>query len=632
MSYRLEGKDIVLAGFDEGIAENPYKGIADMRNMEIISVPGEASVAFSMSAITLPPVMNAVAYTAQNTGDTLTVASTTGMYNGMAITLNTNTATGLSTGIVYYVGNITATTFQLWLMPALQGAAVAVTADGSGTFTSYQYGNQRGNSGTAYAPVSYFSVSIFQPNPGNPMGAGLLFTDWSNYVWFMPRSGSGVNKLFFLGNIGGNGASSLSVSSVAFWNNYVFTIGSTSFDVADITSLWFTDGPAIAWDYGWNAANGHANSNVNGRGPVLVSQEDGNLYWGTNRGVSSLILTPGDTFDSTDTASYTLNEPALPITPTDRVTCMTELGPNLLIGTTSAYIYVWDKISLGFNNLLNIPDPYTSVLVATSQNAYAFSGARGKIYITNGSGIELYKKVPDYVTGVVSPYIRWRSAYVDRNQLYFSFNATDNAGTALTTVAGAWAIDLETDALRLINKITNTGYSGITSMVTGVVPGTQLNVPSGTGLINGWTVGTTYGIDIPATTPYVNYESYVETDMIPVGSYLDVFTGSQVEWKTSSPLGANGTAETIRIYYRTNINSAFTLLGTSTAIGTTMVGSDTGTTANANTVSDYYKVNFEKAQWVQFRVESSSNATTPTYNRLTEIRVRDWPSGSYVKQ
>jgi len=72
MAYKLEGKDIVINGWEQGIAETPYNGIADMRNIDIISFPGEAMVNYSEVAVTVPPVMNAIAFTAQNTGDTIT--------------------------------------------------------------------------------------------------------------------------------------------------------------------------------------------------------------------------------------------------------------------------------------------------------------------------------------------------------------------------------------------------------------------------------------------------------------------------------------------------------------------------------------------------------------------------------
>lgn len=600
MAYHLEGKDIVIDGFEQGIADSQYQGIADARNVEILSSIKEASVAFTMSTATKPPVWTAKAFTAQNTGDTITVDSTSGLYDSCAFKLVTNTAGGLSTGVVYYAGNITATTFKVYLDPN-QTNNVVVTSDGSGTLTTYQYGNQRSLSITsvdAYAPVSYCKYSLFSYTG---MGSGTLLVDFSNYLWFLNSS----NTLIFMGNIGGVGSSSTVCSGIAVWQGYLILVGGSAVDVANLTTLWSTSGPAVAWSYSWQSA-GAGNANVRGRVGILVSQEDDNLYWTANAGINSLIETPGDTFDPTDAASYTLNTPAVPLPEDDRATCLAELGSQLLIGATGSNIYVWDKLSLGFNVLLNFPDTYTTAIVTVNQNAYVFAGNRGRIYITNGSSVEIYKKIPDYLTGVVSPYIIWRSAYSSRNQLYFGCQAETNALTVQTTMAGVWAIDLDSGALRMITKISNSGYTGITAMITETGNRTSLQVPAGNGLIVGWTVSTTFSIDIPSSNVYTSYEAYIDTDMIPVGTFLNPLTPAQIEWKTSAPLVSG---EAVRISYRKNITDSFTLINSSTTAGA---------------ISDMYQVNFQKAQWTQLRVELSSTNSSPSYTRLTELRIRDF--------
>ena len=141
----------------------------------------------------------------------------------------------------------------------------------------------------------------------------------------------------------------------------------------------------------------------------------------------------------------------------------------------------------------------------------------------------------------------------------------------------------------------------------------------GSGLLIGWNISTTtYGVDGPSSEPYSSGESYIDTDVIPIGTYLAPFTPSQIEWKTSVPIGANGTSESISVYYRKHLADTFTLIGTST--------SSDGTVGGRVAISDLYKANFEKVQWAQFRAVLTSNSTTPTYNRLTELRIRDYPS------
>src|SRR3990167_3162673 len=102
MSYRYENNDIVIDGWENGIAQSPYGGIAGLKNADI-SVPGEVSVALETTALTKPPTVSAVAFTVETT-DILTVSSTTGWYNGMAVVLDSLVdGTGLATGRVYWV-------------------------------------------------------------------------------------------------------------------------------------------------------------------------------------------------------------------------------------------------------------------------------------------------------------------------------------------------------------------------------------------------------------------------------------------------------------------------------------------------------------------------------------------------
>jgi len=619
MSYTIEGKDIVITGFEKGIADSPYAGIGDMRNIEIISTPGEAAVALGTTGVTKPPVFNATSFTATASNDTITVASTSGMYAGTAIVLNTNSAGGLSTGKVYYVQNLTSTTFTLSL-GAGTTTAVNITADGSGTFTTYQFADS--------GPVAYFPDTT-----GALAGVNSVFvTDANGHVWTFFQSSIGTfpaNTLVFMGNIAGVVTSGIpSISGITVWNGYLFLLGivTAGTDIASVGNLLFD--PASCWTYTWQNLDTRSTDGVN---PTLVSKEDGNLYWCSSDGLGSLIETPGSSFNPSTPATYTLNNgDALLVPETDEATCIAELGQNILIGGLGSFVYVWNKIDPGFSDLLNVPDNFTKKIIATNQNAYIFAGTRGRIYITNGSGIDLYKKIPDYLTGLFNPFYVWGDASFGRNQLFFSFYVRNSAGTIQSLCSGAWAIDLDSEAMRMLNKTSDASYGGIVRMVT-LRPsdntGSPLSSVVGNNLAIGWYNGSnTSFIDVSTAVPYTNYESYMELDMIPVGTFLDRFTPTQIEWKTSMPLGGGGTLEKIRISYRENLLDAFTVIGETQATGTNVVGTTTGTTTGY-AVSDYFSANFQNIQWVQLKVELASNSTTPTYNRLTEVRIRDWPSG-----
>lgn len=75
MAYKLEKEEngsiaLVIGGFDDGIAQDPYTGIQYLENVNIGTVPGEVSVGFGLTASTISgatlgvPISKAVKYTA----------------------------------------------------------------------------------------------------------------------------------------------------------------------------------------------------------------------------------------------------------------------------------------------------------------------------------------------------------------------------------------------------------------------------------------------------------------------------------------------------------------------------------------------------------------------------------------
>ncbi len=556
----------------------------------------------------------------------------TGLVNGSGgsvttsggFTIHTFTTSGdfeitgsIATNTVYYARNVSGATFQISLAPG-SSVVIDVTTSFTGTFTTYQYGNQRGltASTTAICPVAYAT----DRNRENGQSNGLYFTDLSNYLWgIFPNAlqiGSATlpaNTLVFMGNIGGVGAADGIGTGLGIWEGYFTLFGSPGrLDLGNMNEIWF-EGPVVGWIYAWWSSPDIRS--INTRTPVLVGQ-DNVVYYCSGDGVGSILVNAGEFFDPTDSATYTRNNEALRLPSFDSSTCLAELGTNLLIGGENSFVYPWDRVSTSFTYPIVVPDSYIANIIGTNQNAYVFAGNRGRIYITNGSAIDLYKKIPDYITGIINPYYRWRDTSFSRNQLYFTFTVTTNADVAVQTVNGVWAINLANDALYMQNKITNTGYSGITSMATEMPTANIADQPSGTAIVLGWNVGGVYGIDVGSSLPYVGGEAFIEFDMIPIATLLNTFTPSQFEFKLSEPLGGNGTAETVRLLARQNLKDAFVEIGI-----TTLSGPVTDVTV---ALSDVYQSNFEKAQWLQLRVELTSNNTTPTMVRFYEARLRDF--------
>lgn len=597
MAYTTEKNgqdlDIVINGFEEGIAASPYDGIADIRNADIISVPHEAPVTFSTTALTVPPTQNAVAFTAVAATNIITVASTSGYYNGLAVYIDSYTSTGLSAGDVYYVGSISGNTFILYTNLSLS-TAVDITGDGSGTLTTPKLGEVVFS--TAY-PSTPFQFLIDEN--GRAWNVAMVATtDTGGTI--------AINTVSWLGN---TTLTSANGDGIVAFKEYLFVFRQSAIDYLPLSAV-RSGVTKTSWVYAWQATSSSAFLHH-----AIAAQDDA-IYFCNNTYVGSILENAGSTFNPGTSSTYTYNTEALAIPMGDSSTYLAELGTDLLVGGLRNFVYPWDRVSTSYNYPLVLGEARTYRIVSTNSNAYIFAGDRGRIYITNGANVEEFFKIPDHITGTISPYFMIGSPTVGthngdarywRNQIYMSFACENNAGTAIETVAGIWALDITTKAFRMVHKPSYSGYAGkFSNLFTFLRPN-----PDGDGVYGCWTTAGASGIDAPSTAPYSNYETYIDTDYIPVGTYLNPTTDRNIEFKLATPLVAG---ETLRMYYRQKLSDSFTLL--------TNGSSASGVFSAAGTLSGYTTVNFQKSQWLQIRVEYSSTASSPSYTRLREIRIR----------
>lgn len=592
--YKIErGKEIVFSGFQNGIADSPEAGFGLMKNVNIISVPGEASVGFVTDSVTLPPSVSGANATFDQTTDIVTSAGAVGagLYNQCAVTFG-NTTGGVTAGAVYWVGNLSGSTFKIYDHISCTGSAVNLTGDVSNTISTVQ--------ATA---MKQYATSLEANVGGTPSYPNYnFFLDESGRAWFLNTS----NALVFLGNTtltnaSGNGLCVLGGTASA--PGYLMVFREQDIDYLSIDALTSTGSTASAWGYGWESSI----SGVSGTSHQAIIGQDNAMYFCNVRYAGRVVITPGSVFDPTSSGTYTFDEFAREIPNTDEARCLAELGENLLIGGKQNLIYTWDRVSPNLGWPIPLPETNVKAIVSTLQSAYIFVGNRGRIYITNGSAVELFKKVPDYLTGTIDPYFVWGGALFWKNQLYFSFSAYTNAGVATSSTTGAWGIDLTSGALRL----TNNASIGASGNVPIIAPDVRSSTPGGAGLIIARTsttgMTTTYGILVTTSDPHTDIDSgtSIDTDLVPVGTFQTPYTFSQVEYKTSVPLVSG---ETIRISYRLSRSGAFTPIAT--------FSSETGL------VSDVSDINFENAQWLQLRIEMASTETSPTWIPLTEVRIK----------
>lgn len=580
MSYKIEGRDLVISGWETGISDNPYLGLNDMRGCNIVSIPGEASVSFASTKIsTAGTACIGSIVSADASTDIVTVTVSAGtITTGMAMVFTgASLPTGLTAGTTYWIIRLSDTTFTCYSDPRLT-TLIDITATGTGTFANTEIG----------------SVKYFEKENGIALDAnGRAWDnayDGSTYIYM----GNPVRS----GKTNGNG--------LFKYRGYLFIISDSQFDYTAIGAYGVAN--TISWVTEWSPLTGTTaantavlNSAISGAFTIheAVVGIDDVVYICDGHYLNSLREKSGQTFDPTNTATYVWNKQALALPGYETAQCLAELGVTLLIGGAYNYIYPWNRTSTTFNDRLFIAENGCVKMVTVNTNTYIFTGKRGRIYVTNGSQAQFYKKLPDHISGSPEPVYTWKYAAFNKNQLYAGVEVTNNAGTAITSYSGLWAIDVTSDALRVPILM-----SLSTATVTAIFANANNN--SGYSLNVAWRSpgGTYYGIDTTTSVPYTDYGPYIITDLIPVGTILARKTFEQVEFKLAAPMTSG---EGIKISYRENLSDAFTQIGES---------------LDGNIISDIYTVNFQNLQWLQFKIEMKSTATTASYVRLKEIRIR----------
>lgn len=574
----MSKKDDIISfdNFQKGIGPSPHLGFADMRNIDILSSPGEALIEFKTQALTTPPTVSALAYTTNTATDTITVSSTSGWFNGMAITLDTVvTSTGISTGRVYWVGDLTATTFKLYTNPSLPSARlVDITgSNGSGTLSSYTFAQP-------------LDGAVWNTATGSVNRAQVFILDTNGRAWWVKNDANGLtNYLVYLGNdtltSSGNGR------AIVVHSQDIVVFRSGTFDTLNCSDL---ENDAIDFDGvgGWSYSVDTVSSSYAEPRPTYVGQNKV-LYFDNSNRVGSLA------------DDYTKTSSALDLPNDENVTAIGELGRNLLIGTQTGKLFPWDKTSSSFDEALFLPEPNVAKIITANNTAFVFAGNTGSIYATNGSAFQLYKKLPDYPSGVSRPYYTWKAALPWRGQLYFSTTAEQNDGTDLSSVNGVWAIDLSSGALRQVQKVSSDSYAG---SVPVILPHVLSSTPPGHGLYLAWANGSTYGVDVTASTYYTD-DAYLETELTPVGTALAKRTFRQLHILLGTKLASG---EGIKVSYRKSLSDSYTTIGTYTY-------------ATEGAVSSISKdAQIVDADFIQLKAELiSGGSTTPKLRSLILI-------------
>lgn len=609
MAYKYEknyggGQDIVIDGWEKGIAQSPNFGIADIRQCDISSVPGTViagSSAFNESTQNSDYLTYSSTFTANSTTDVLTMTTSVPV-SIMAVTFTSTGSlpTGISPSIKYYLVTIAGVTkISTTMANAVSAAYLDFTSDGSGTLTAKAVRMQAIMSSTTHWKTATFSgfptSSIFAVDSNGQVWA-FSYADYNKWVLILGNSGSG----------------SYFATGIAVYQDWLFVFGSDRIDVyGKLTGAISTH----AWYNNWKALNGSVTYSAYRK--TLVGQ-DNVLYWtdyqddpsstrlgfvGSLRTVSGQVLfaDTGNPTTSNSTTNYTFNSQSLDFPAGEEPQALAELNSKLVITTgtyslyttnkeNSAKIYTWDRVSASFDFPLTIPTEKVYDIKNVNNLIYIFSGRNGIVYKTNMSSVAEAFSIPRQM------YTQENSPNYQEGQPLDSYTGANNAGgypydglvfgyqsvyngeelffaCNFISGSGIYAYNIEKGILRYVcfpsygtGSDISTDIVNIFSLIPYVFSAVRVGM---TGFFFAgiyYTGGYTYFLDSYNNnrSSTRDYESYVITDLIRIGVTNNLKTFQQLEYILDKKMNTgNGFVESgLRFYYRENIGDSWTLLAT----------------------------------------------------------------------
>lgn len=715
MSYRFDqlSSEIVIDGFENGIAPSPYKGIANMRNMNTTYYPGVAYTNYRRQAATVTvPASNITWYAgahSTNVSDNfgwIFTASTSSMTNPVQHCTS-------PAGLNYILDDVG----QIWKQSAVNSSTFNRLENGNGRFTNGAGGIAYWNNylvvfgggviefcGDGTGDAAVISSNWNLVNSGESLNSATFTTNFSAHPTYITLSNASFyNRPVFQVNdqVQFSSTGSLPTGLTAGTTYYILTLDSAGFimtvsatmggsavslssdgsgtltvtvvdsylPLGNSTSLSllissstsgtissYINPQGVTVTSNWQQASGTYLISVNGgqsttlalftynsptvsflsplqyissSSPVTiqivnssvtsyrpyVSKVDGNLYFMNGRYLGRILSTgTGAKFNPAVPVSYSVSYGATALLdPNDSITDMTDLQSNLIISGQSK-VYTWDYVSTQTYAPVPIGEPIKRVLNLLN-NVYVFAGQKGNVYISNGSYAQLLTKIPDYIVGVIDPVWTYGGVMTHRSRIFFQAFAQNTSGTNL--LQGTFSILVSPSILGEVSQ----GINMEAQNSAGLIPASGAktngilidNEPSSNGqdsYYSAYSTGASAGsIDYNDTTLWQNFEPTIETDMIPIGTFLKKGTLGQIQFKLDRPMA---TGDEIRVYARASLSDTYTLVGTTTS---TVLG-------------DAYPSNLSQSQWIQLEIQTKAAASGSSFIPIREIRVQYNPESS----
>lgn len=548
-------ESIVISAEDwqGGMADGPNLGVAMLKNIAIDALTGALVPQYA------PTQLNQPSSTQTFTWNTGTNSGTVGgafaaMVTGQAVTVSTTG--GLPSGLVanttYYIIRLSSSSFQLasTLANALATSPISVTTTGTGVQTMATI-----DLGTVMSIVNAGAYQFVQDSNGR--------------VWY---NISQTSILYLvtgntLTNAAGNGIIGFKVSDGSA--SYLFVFRNAVVDVLDVSTNAKINDPVgnSSWSSAWQNLNSSSGS---GATHYAIVGQDNIIYFTDSRYVGSILEKPGSVFAPGTPATYTFNNQALRLPQGEIAAWLEQLGLNLLTaGQTYNQIYPWDRVSVSFGFPLICPEAQIFRLQNIGNTVYILAGNRGNVYKTQGYVVTIARKLSEYMTMGASnaTQITWGGIGSKNGALIFGVSCASNSANS-----GVYML-FPDGRLTLDNQLFQ-GGAAVPALLT---PTSQFYLLGGAGELS--TVSTSrYGS---------LSKSIIQSKLYHVGSKTEKASFSQVELQLNQP-STNGSQ--VRIGYRPDTVSAFTVLATFTMDGTnTSFQTDT----LSNPLTDLENVQFQ---------------------------------------
>jgi len=597
MAYRYEKNpvngqpDLVIDGWENGISNSPHTGIADMRNVLNDVVPGVVMCNYKLALNSQSAQSFTFTTDFASHADFFVLSGTqnTNFKVGSAIKVSNSGGslpTGLTAGTIYYVRSVSGVGLFIATDPTI-GTSINMTSNGTGTQTviTVTPGTMNDYAQTGIG-IGSSQITYMVDDAGNI---------WSNELSILGTVTVGFSLIHNVGNV--------NLLGIAIFNNYLLVCGGGTIYTWGLLSASFG---SRVWRSSLTVSTGAGQMHYFNSTQTVYFCNGAYVAATPNWQIGSLNQVNGKVFDPTDATTYNLNRAALLLPPTEIASWIDEQGAELMIGTsTSNYLYPWDTISLFFDTPIILPETNTYKLLNINRVLYIFCGQRGNIYYTLGTTAQILLSLPRQNNTPVTSSFTWGGVMSLGNHLMFAtydgnynntgiFQTNLNVGSAVNPITGSIVFHNQSSLLPQNNStvVQNTvlapTYDGITYFCA-------------------WTSLSGGGIDkLDLSDFYPNYESYVVSDIIPVGTSLQPKTFSRIEMKLDTPLIAG---DTIRISMRSDLSQSWTQCFETTTVGV---------------IDDNSAIPVEMQKWVQIKAELHANSPAggnPSFVRLKQIRL-----------